>query len=274
MTKTQNGDWEVAIEIPEGQHQFKFVVDNNNWRCHPQLDKKTDAQGIENNVISVSAPKQPSVPRQAPVKEEPPAPKIVETYSRRADVIALVRDNVVALEEENKVCQEKLKGAYSQLVETLKGEVSEGLNALDKGVTHVNGFTVRANQGVANLKMNASEKIGEIREHITKIKEILVEKEGVANDAVAGNMNQRIEILEGEIAEFKKLSPIIQQLIDESSSTAKTASTNPNEFVIKTQKLLPEIHQTTAMAAALHPPTDDANFEHLQLNLLASAGRA
>ena len=37
MAKSADGNWIVAVELPPGRHEFKFVVDGN-WCCEPGCD--------------------------------------------------------------------------------------------------------------------------------------------------------------------------------------------------------------------------------------------
>ena len=38
MAKSADGNWIVAVELPPGRHEFKFVVDGN-WCCEPGCDE-------------------------------------------------------------------------------------------------------------------------------------------------------------------------------------------------------------------------------------------
>jgi len=38
------GDFEIIMELPRGQHEIKFVINGETWRCHPDLETKRDSQ--------------------------------------------------------------------------------------------------------------------------------------------------------------------------------------------------------------------------------------
>ena len=47
-----HGDFSTIIELPEGEHQYKFFVDGE-WQVDPQLPTCTSPNGTVNNVINV-----------------------------------------------------------------------------------------------------------------------------------------------------------------------------------------------------------------------------
>lgn len=38
------GDFEIIMELPRGQHEIKFVINGETWRCHPDLEARKDTQ--------------------------------------------------------------------------------------------------------------------------------------------------------------------------------------------------------------------------------------
>lgn len=44
LTKECAGDFEIIMELPRGQHEIKFVINGETWRCHPDLETKRDSQ--------------------------------------------------------------------------------------------------------------------------------------------------------------------------------------------------------------------------------------
>jgi 5'-AMP-activated protein kinase regulatory beta subunit len=61
MTRNGEGDWSMALHLPAGRHEYKFVVDGN-WCCEPGCDGKNyqcphcavNTYGTMNRVIEVS----------------------------------------------------------------------------------------------------------------------------------------------------------------------------------------------------------------------------
>ena len=50
-----NGVWRITVQAPEGVHQYKFIVDQNNWIQDPQNpDGADDGFGGQNSVLLVS----------------------------------------------------------------------------------------------------------------------------------------------------------------------------------------------------------------------------
>lgn len=52
MVKSKE-DFTTIINLPEGRHEFKFLVDST-WMCDTNLPKQTSGTGAENNVIEVN----------------------------------------------------------------------------------------------------------------------------------------------------------------------------------------------------------------------------
>lgn len=50
MQKDKNGHWQVAIELPPGRHEFKFVVDGK-WHCESNC--VPNDYGTMNQIIDV-----------------------------------------------------------------------------------------------------------------------------------------------------------------------------------------------------------------------------
>lgn len=46
-------DFTTIINLPEGRHEFKFLVDAA-WMCDNNLPKQVAQAGVENNVIEVN----------------------------------------------------------------------------------------------------------------------------------------------------------------------------------------------------------------------------
>ena len=61
MERGPDGDWEVALELPPGRHEFKFLIDGE-WCCEPGCDsRKADCEkcvpnsfGTMNRVIDIA----------------------------------------------------------------------------------------------------------------------------------------------------------------------------------------------------------------------------
>ncbi|EKX31474.1 hypothetical protein GUITHDRAFT_166877 [Guillardia theta CCMP2712] len=261
MTKNKDGDFEIIIELPRGQHEMKFVVDGTEWRCHPGMETTTDSQGNMNNVIFVdNIPGAKQTERKFTTSDG--------VYVASKDSLEIARDVVSRLEQERQVAQEKLAKAHSQFIDTLKSELNSGLVALNRSKTVVNAFQEQGSKGLVSIKAAGEAKITEIRSHMEKIRDILDQKEKIAIKAVTENMQQRIAVLEKEIARYGVVGPELQELIDDTNKALHSSSTDSTAFANKANALVSKIETVTSKAAALMPPTDDADFEHLQLNLL------
>jgi hypothetical protein len=61
MTRNGEGDWSVALDLPPGRHEYKFVVDGD-WCCEPGCGDRNyqcphcavNTYGTMNRVIEVS----------------------------------------------------------------------------------------------------------------------------------------------------------------------------------------------------------------------------
>mmetsp|Transcript_8280 Transcript_8280/g.18382 ORF Transcript_8280/g.18382 Transcript_8280/m.18382 type:complete len:379 (+) Transcript_8280:152-1288(+) len=269
MQKAPSGDWEVLTQLPVGYHEVKFVLNEKDWRCHPDLPFSTDKQGFQNNVIHVS-----DIPGRAPPSDKVNAAPKADTgvFTSSQDSISLAREMVKALEEENHNAKVKLAKAHSQLVNTMKQELTEALVALDKAKKHVAVFVEQGAAGLLKIKEAGNAKMTEIKAHMSKIRQILEGKESVALESINTNMAQRVKTLETEMAIYNKISPEIQELIDGAKLALTTITRDPNGFVNTAQELIPKIEAMTRKATQLAPPTADASFDHLHLNLTPVGG--
>lgn len=145
MTKNKDGDFEIIIELPRGQHEMKFVVDGTEWRCHPGMETTTDSQGNMNNVIFVdNIPGAKQTERKFTTSDG--------VYVASKDSLEIARDVVSRLEQERQVAQEKLAKAHSQFIDTLKSELNSGLVALNRSKTVVNAFQEQGSKGLVSIK--------------------------------------------------------------------------------------------------------------------------
>lgn len=51
---SKKGEFSLLIEVPPGQHRYKFIVDEE-WRFAPDQSTETDPEGRINNIIQVKA---------------------------------------------------------------------------------------------------------------------------------------------------------------------------------------------------------------------------
>jgi len=260
LSRMANGDWEIIMELPKGSHQLKFVVDQI-WKVSQDMEIKTDPAGNQNNIISVESVVRPS--RPTPPKERPHA-----VFVPASESIDIAKDMVQRLEQEQKLTQEKLAKAHSQLVETIKIELTEGVKALQKGLTQVNLFSEKGATGLTAVNASGHAKIAEIQLHMSKIRAILDQKESVAIAAVNDNLSKRVARLESEMALYQQNQPRLKSLAEEAEALLRQAAADPHGFVAASQQLLPKIEKASQEAAGLAPPTDNASFDSLQLNLL------
>mmetsp|Transcript_70277 Transcript_70277/g.187256 ORF Transcript_70277/g.187256 Transcript_70277/m.187256 type:complete len:107 (+) Transcript_70277:924-1244(+) len=103
---------------------------------------------------------------------------------------------------------------------------------------------------------------------MAKLRAILEQKEKIAVEAVNDNLGKRVAKLEGEMEQYSKTQPHLQTLLDDAGTLLKECSTDTHAFVASSQDLLPRIEKATVEASALAPPTDNASFDSLQLNLI------
>lgn len=265
LSRMTNGDWEVIMELPKGTHQLKFVVDQI-WKVSPDMEIRTDPAGNQNNIIAVDSVVRPT---RIAAQQKERAPAVFVPASESIDI---AKDMVQRLEQEQKLTQEKLAKAHSQLVETIKIELSEGVKALQKGLVQVNTFSEKGTAGLTNVKASGSAKITEIQAHMSKIRAILDQKESVAIAAVTENLTKRVAKLESEMQLYQQNQPRLQTLMEEAATLLKQSASDPQGFVSASQQLLPKIEKASQEAAGLAPPTDNASFDSLQLNLLPPTG--
>lgn len=52
MKKFKNGKHKLALDLPEGEHQFRYLVDRAEWENEPEADKLiANGHGSQNSVI-------------------------------------------------------------------------------------------------------------------------------------------------------------------------------------------------------------------------------
>lgn len=264
MTRNSNGDFEIIMELPRGQHEIKFVINGETWRCHPDLEARKDTQGNQNNIIIVDNVARPSAaaPGGATSREND------EVYVPSKSSIDIARDVVARLEQEKKTAQEKLAKAHQQLIETLKEELQAGALSLEKSKKLVGTFNETGAAGLKLVREAGETKMNEIRAHMAKIRQILDDKEKIALDTVEIEMKRRLGVLNSEVNAYGTVVPDLTDLLDQTHKTIKMANTDGQTFITKANALVISIQEKTAKAAALSPPTDNADFENLSLNLL------
>jgi len=200
-------------------------------------------------------------------KDEPVAQPQGGVFQSSQNSITLAKEMVKSLEAEKKAAAEKLAKAHSQLVNTMKQELTEALAALDRGKKIVAAFVEQGTSGLARIKEAGTAKMTEIKAHMAKIRQILDQKEQVALDSISANMQQRVKQLDTEMLAYNKVGPEIQDLIDGAKMALQGCTRDPQGFVNSAQELIPKIEALTTKASALPPPTDNASFDHLHLNL-------
>ena len=56
MSRGDDGVWRVTVQMPAGQHQYKFVADGDQWQSDPRNDQViSDGQGGNNSVVRLGA---------------------------------------------------------------------------------------------------------------------------------------------------------------------------------------------------------------------------
>jgi len=56
MQRAKDGSWSTSVELPEGTHSYKFVVDGDTWLADPQnVLKLADGNGGNNSVLRLGA---------------------------------------------------------------------------------------------------------------------------------------------------------------------------------------------------------------------------
>ena len=54
MRKQPSGLWEITVDLVPGRHQYKFLVDGNQWLTDPKAKEQASNQyGTNNSVIEV-----------------------------------------------------------------------------------------------------------------------------------------------------------------------------------------------------------------------------
>jgi len=175
---------------------------------------------------------------------------------------------VMRLEQEKKTAQEKLAKAHQQLVQTLVEELDAGKNSLDKSKKLVVGFNETGTSGLNLVRQAGEAKMNEIRQHMAKIRQILDQKEQIALDTVEGEMKKRLGVLTTEVAMYSSIIPELDGLLERTAKAVILAKSDSATFISTANELVATISDKTQNAAALRPPTDDADFENLSLNLL------
>lgn len=52
MEQLKNGDFKAVADLPKGQYEFKYLVDQDNWINEPEADQYVpDTFGGENSVV-------------------------------------------------------------------------------------------------------------------------------------------------------------------------------------------------------------------------------
>jgi hypothetical protein len=264
MTRASNGDYEIIIELPRGQHELKFVVNGETWRCHPDLEtRKEDGKDNTNNVIVVDNVARPSAAAQGSLRREDN-----EVYVPSKSSIDMARDVVLRLEQEQKLAQEKLAKGQQQLMETLKEELQAGALSLEKQKKLVVTFNEAGNVGLKLVHEAGETKKTEILSHMSKIRQILDDKERIALETVENEMKRRLSVLSSEVNVYGNLMPDLGDLLDQTHKAIKLSQTDGETFITTANALVVSIQEKTAKAAALSPPTDNVDFENLSLNVM------
>jgi hypothetical protein len=264
MTRASNGDYEIIMELPRGQHELKFVVNGETWRCHPDLEtRKEDGKDNTNNVIVVDNVARPSAAAQGSLRREDN-----EVYVPSKSSIDMARDVVLRLEQEQKLAQEKLAKGQQQLMETLKEELQAGALSLEKQKKLVVTFNEAGNVGLKLVHEAGETKKSEILSHMSKIRQILEDKEKIAIETVENEMKRRLSVLSSEVNVYGNLAPELGDLLDQTHKAIKLSKTDGENFITTANALVVSIQEKTAKAAALSPPTDNVDFENLSLNVM------
>ncbi|KAL0225760.1 hypothetical protein P9112_013084 [Eukaryota sp. TZLM1-RC] len=53
LTRRKDNTFSCCISLPEGRHEFKFILDGINWSCSNKYPTLRDSQGNENNYVDV-----------------------------------------------------------------------------------------------------------------------------------------------------------------------------------------------------------------------------
>lgn len=53
MKKFKNGKHKIAVDLPEGEHEFRYRIDRATWENEPDADKlNPNTHGTQNSVVS------------------------------------------------------------------------------------------------------------------------------------------------------------------------------------------------------------------------------
>jgi len=263
MTRNAAGDFEIIMELPRGQHDVKFVINGETWRCHPSMEARRDGQGNQNNVIHVD-----NVAIKRSLSGVAVERKPSEVFVPQKSSIDIARDVVLRLELEKKTAQEKLAKAHQQLVQTLVEELTAGQVSLEKSKKLVSSFNDTATAGSKLVRKAGDAKMNEIRAHMSKIRQILDQKEQIALDTVEADMKRRLGVLATETTSYGAVVPELASILEHTDKALKLAKTDATSFITQANALVSTIQDKTSKAAALKVPTDNADFENLSLNLL------
>jgi 1,4-alpha-glucan branching enzyme len=55
MRQLEKGRWTVEAELPPGRHEYRFVVDGNEWWNDPDAPKLSNIWGTENSFLDVNS---------------------------------------------------------------------------------------------------------------------------------------------------------------------------------------------------------------------------
>jgi 1,4-alpha-glucan branching enzyme len=55
MRQVQSGSWAVEAELPPGRHEYKFIVDGNEWWNDADAPKVPNIWGTENSYLDVAS---------------------------------------------------------------------------------------------------------------------------------------------------------------------------------------------------------------------------
>ena len=53
LQKDTSGKWKTEIELPEGEFEFRYLVNHQEWKNDEKLPRKPNAFGTENSVVTV-----------------------------------------------------------------------------------------------------------------------------------------------------------------------------------------------------------------------------
>jgi len=209
-----------------------------------------------------------NVARPTSASGPPPKRENTEVFVPQKSSIDIARDVVNRLEQEKKTAQEKLAKANQQLVQTLVEELTAGVVSLEKSKKLVSGFNETGAAGLKNIRQAGEAKMTEIRAHMAKIRQILDQKEQIALDTVENDMTKRLGVLSGEVGLFSSVVPELNTILEQTTKALKMSQSDSQTFIAQANALVATIQEKTHKAAALSPPTDNADFENLSLNLL------